>query len=213
MFGNLFNSKKDEEIIPNLIQVPPQNNTPQLGGMGGVDPNSQIVATQSPAIMQQNFQQPPLQNTGMDPEKRQNVNALSHLDARANQVLQQAQQEAKRAHVGVIDPDVLLLGLLYDREVFKLLGQFSVDVGNLARELQAKIVPGSFNGIPILSEASQQIFDSAFTFSKNRGSSFITPEDLVMALFSSQATSDYLVSKGIQKEGLEKVLSKNTTYL
>lgn len=215
MFGNLFNAKRDDEIEPNLIQVPQQGVTPQLGGMGTQDPNVNPIAAQnqmSQPPLSQPVGQMPIQQNGMDPEKRQNVTALSHLDARSNQVLQQAQEEAKRAHLGVIEPDVLLLGLLYDREVFKLLGQFSVDVGSLAREIQGKIVNGTFTGVPILSEASQQIFDSAFTFSKNRGSSFITPEDLVMALFSSQTTGDFLASKGIQKEGVEKVLSKNTTY-
>ena len=215
MFGNLFNAKRDDEIEPNLIQVPQQGVTPQLGGMGtqNLNVNPMVQQNQTGQLTSQPVgQMPAQQGVGMDPEKRQNVTALSHLDARSNQVLQQAQEEAKRAHLGVIEPDVLLLGLLYDREVFKLLGQFSVDVGSLAREIQSKIVNGTFTGVPILSDASQQIFDSAFTFSKNRGSSFITPEDLVMALFSSQSTGDFLTSKGIQKEGVEKVLSKNTTY-
>lgn len=188
MFGNLFTNKKTEEEVQNNLAVPITQGMPQP-----------VTET-------------PVQNGGMDPMKRQNVESLSRLDARANQVLQQAQNEAKKVKQAQIEPDGVLLGLLYDKEIYKTLQEFTVNVGDLARELQQKMVPGTFEGPPVLSPPSQKIFDEAFTFAKNRGSSFITPEDLLLSLFNADATSAYLTSKGIQKAGIEKTLTKNPSY-
>ncbi|MDO8270113.1 MAG: ATP-dependent Clp protease ATP-binding subunit [Candidatus Levybacteria bacterium] len=189
MFGNLFSTKKYGE-----------DGTPE----GAVDQQNQNAPQ---AVIES-----PTQPGGMDPVKRQNVESLTHLDARANQVLQQAQNEAKKAKLSQIEPDLVLLGLLYDKEVYKTLQEFTVNVGDLARELQQKQTPGTFEGAPILSPVSQKIFDEAFTFAKNRGSSFITPEDILLALFNQDATAQYLSTKGIQKEGVEKNLSKSPTF-
>lgn len=188
MFGNLFTNKKTEGETQNNLAAPSTQGMPQP-----------VTET-------------PVQNGGMDPMKRQNVESLSRLDARANQVLQQAQNEAKKVKQAEISPDGVLLGLLYDKEIYKTLQEFTVNVGDLARELQQKMVPGTFEGPPVLSSASQKIFDEAFTYAKNRGSSFITPEDLLLSLFNADTTSAYLTSKGIQKSGIEKNLSKNPTY-
>ncbi len=194
MFGNLFSTKKygEEEEGQN------QNNS-QSGNQVGQPTPQAIVESPTTA-------------PGMDPVKRQNVESLTHLDARANLVLQQAQNEAKRAKLPQIEPDVVLLGLLYDKEVYKTLQEFSINVGDLARELQQKQTPGTFEGTPILSPTSQKIFDDAFTTAKNRGSSFITPEDILLSLFNADSTAQYLSTKGIQKEGVEKNLSKNPTF-
>lgn len=193
MFGNLFSNKKygeDESMDPNSNDQNPQ-------GGNGFAPQ-QVVETPTPG--------------GMDPVKRQNVESLTHLDARANQVLQQAQNEAKKAKLAQIDPDMVLLGLLYDKEIYKTLQEFTVNAGDLARELQQKQTPGTSEGVPTLSPASQKVFDDAFTTAKNRGSSFITPEDILLSLFNSQEASAYLSTKGIQKEGVEKNLSKSPTF-
>lgn len=188
MFGNLFTNKKygEEEQKPDENK-PGEGQVPQ-------------AVVETPNV------------SGMDPVKRQNVESLTRLDARANIVLQQAQNEAKKAKQAQIDPDAVLLGLLYDKEIYKTFQEFSVNAGDLARELQQKLTPGTFEGVPTLSPASQKIFDDAFTLAKNRGSSFITPEDLLLSLFNSQETSAYLSTKGVQKEGLEKNLSKNPTF-
>lgn len=192
MFGNLFTNKKDGNQTPqgaDSLQVQnPQTGVPQV-----------VVES-------------PIQQGGMDPTKRQNVESLTHLDARANQVLQQAQNEAKKVKAAQIEPDSVLLGLLYDKEIYKTLQEFSINVGDLARELQQKQVPGTFEGVPILSPISQKIFDDAFTAAKNRGSSFLTPEDILLSLFNQDATASYLATKGVQKEGIEKTLSKSPTY-
>ena len=193
MFGNLFSNKK-------------------YGEDGIEDPNQQSQNGQGEQQQPQQVVESPTQSPGMDPVKRQNVESLTHLDARANQVLQQAQNEAKKAKLPQIEPDLVLLGLLYDKEIYKTLQEFTVNVGDLARELQQKQTPGTADGVPILSPASQKIFDEAFTTAKNRGSSFITPEDILLALFNQDTTAQYLSTKGIQKEGVEKNLSKSPTF-
>lgn len=187
MFGNLFSNKKYGE-----------DGAPQEPGQENQQPQAVVES--------------PVGQGGMDPVKRQNVESLTHLDARANQVLQQAQNEAKKAKLPQIEPDVVLLGLLYDKEIYKTLQEFTVNVGDLARELQQKQTIGTFEGVPILSPASQKIFDEGFTYAKNRGSSFITPEDILLALFNQDQAAQYLSTKGIQKEGVEKSLSKSPTF-
>lgn len=200
MLGNLFGKK--HQGVPQSQSV----DQVSLQQSVGTEPAQAQTAPAQP-------QQPgDLSNVGMDPAKRQNVTALSHLDARSNQVLQQAQNEAKRLSIGTIEPDLILLGLLYDREIFSLLQEFSVDVSSLAKELQSKQQQGTFTGKAILSDASLKIFDEAHKNSKNRGSSFVGPEDILLSLFSSQTIADSLGQKGIKKEGVEKALSKKTSY-
>ncbi len=201
MFGNLFSTKKYGE-----------EEEQQQQGQNNADGNGQNSAGQPQQQAPQAIVESPTSSPGMDPVKRQNVESLTHLDARANLVLQQAQNEAKRAKQAQIEPDVVLLGLLYDKEVYKTLQEFSINVGDLARELQQKQTPGTFEGTPILSPTSQKIFDDAFTTAKNRGSSFITPEDILLSLFNADSTAQYLSAKGVQKEGVEKNLSKNPTF-
>ncbi len=190
MFGNLFTNKKEGEEVPQ---------------------EQQPVAAGAPAQAPVSTDPTPMGGP-MNPLKRQDVESLTHLDARSNLVLQQAQNEAKRVKVAQIEPDVLLLGLLFDKEIYKVIQDFGVNVGDLARELQAKQVPSTFDGQAVLSPTTQQIFETAYTYAKNRGSSFITPEDILLSLFNSSSGGALLSSKGIQKEGVEKALSKNTSY-
>jgi hypothetical protein len=74
MFGNLFSTKK-------------------YGEDGLEEPNQESQEGQNEP---QKVVESPTQAPGMDPMKRQNVESLTHLDARANQVLQQAQNEQKK---------------------------------------------------------------------------------------------------------------------
>lgn len=194
MFGNLFNGKKiGDELNP---QEGVQGAQPAVG-----------VASQAPVSAD-----PTPMGGPLDPMKRQNLESLTHLDARSNLVLQQAQNEAKRVRLAQIEPDVLLLGLLFDKEVYKVIQDFGVNVGDLARELQSKQAPSNFDGQAVLSPTTQQIFETAYTYAKNRGSSFLTPEDILLSLFNSPSGGALLSSKGIQKDGVEKALSKNTSY-
>ncbi len=197
--------------------------------MMGSDPNQQTM-TQSPSMQpsmnQTTLQQDPnalgnsttVQNPvpgqeGLDPEKRQDLTALSRLDPRSTQVIFQATEEAKRIKQALIEPEQLLYGLLYDRDVFQLLEQFSVDVASISKELQAGEKNGAFTGQPTLSENTKQIIEQAFEITKSRAASFISPEDILLSLFNAAgATSNFLNTKGIQKEKIEEKLSKSGNY-
>lgn len=184
MLGNLFNQHKDP-VAPVGQQVPPQDQ-PQASSM----PTSR-----------------------MDPVSRQNISALSHLDARTTQVLHHAQDEAKRVRHEKIDPEQLLLGLLYDEDIYKLLSGFSVDVAALAKEVQGKEVLGTYSGQATLSDATTQLFEQAYRDVQARGVSFISPEDLLVAFCNSNSdVSKMLNEKGVKKEEIQTKLSKNPTY-
>ncbi len=210
MFGDLFKKKQYEQN-----PAAPQN--PQ----GPFAPNNQypVQQMQQGQMMGQPQQMPAqmMPNQGiagstMDPGKRQNVNALSHLDSRSNQILQQAQSEAKKYQHPAIEPDLLLLSLTYDREIYKLLQKHEVDVASLAKEIESKQQVGTATTPPILSESTQRIFDESYKFATKRASSFISPEDLLLAVFSSEAAQALLTSKGIDKKDFEQTLEKDSKF-
>ncbi|MBI2021434.1 ATP-dependent Clp protease ATP-binding subunit [Candidatus Daviesbacteria bacterium] len=154
-----------------------------------------------------------LVNSNINPILKHDINALSHLDARATQIITQAYEEAKKLRAAFIEPDQLLLALISDREIFNTLQEFSVDVANLTRELQAKQQPGNFSADPTLSETSKQILESAYSSAKGRGVDFVTPEDMLLALFSASSTaSEALKAKGLDKSKVEEKFSKNTEF-
>ncbi len=222
MFGDLFKKKQFDEAKP-----APQN--PQ----GLFAPNNQVVGQGDPQQNQmvQGAPQMPLQGyppqvqmqngmapnqgiagTTMDPSKRQNVNALSHLDSRSNQILQQAQNDARRFQHPTIEPDMLLLALTHDREIYKILQKHQVDVALLAQEIETHQQTGTATTPPILSEATQRIFDEAYQNSQKRGTSFVSPEDLLLALFSSESAAQLLSAKGIEKKAFEEAIQKDTKF-
>ncbi|MFH1186847.1 MAG: ATP-dependent Clp protease ATP-binding subunit [Candidatus Levyibacteriota bacterium] len=205
MLGNLFSQKKKEE---NEIKQD-QSQQPVMPPLGQ-SPMQQPPIPSSPS----NPQQDGIVSSSMQPGQRQDLSILSHLDSRTTQILNQAQQETKRIKQGLIEPEQILLGLLFDSEVFALLSKFSVDVAKLSKELQAKEQAGTFEGQPMLSENSKHVFEQAYSTIKSRGVEFISPEDLLVSLFSqNMAVSDYLKSQGLDKEKIEKQLSKSSTFV
>ncbi len=140
------------------------------------------------------------------------MSPLAHLDPRASLVLNHSQEEARRIHQQYIEPEQLLLGLLYDEQVSKLLGEFSVDVGKLSKEIQAKERMGSYQGQPVLSQVSQQVFEQAYRDAKMRGSAFIAPEDILIVLFTpNYNTEPMLKAQGLKKDVVVEKLSKSST--
>jgi len=201
MLGNLFsmkNSNKDDEhkdaqqaipVQPAQNPLPPPAPTPAPGSDN-------------------------LVGSSMQPNQRQDLSVMSHLDSRTSQVLNQAQQEAKRIKQALIEPEQLLIGLLFDSDTFQLLAKFSVDVTKLSQELQSKEQAGAFDGQPTLSENSKHLFEEAYSTVKSRGVEFISPEDLLVTIFSQNiAVSDFLKAQGLDKEKIEKQLSKSSTFV
>ncbi|MCL5438557.1 MAG: ATP-dependent Clp protease ATP-binding subunit [Patescibacteria group bacterium] len=212
MFGNLFSQRKPligtQDNIgvsgQSIVQKQATDTTTSQVKIGGVP----FQSIQSTTTVEKN-----VVGSSMEPIKRQDVSALTHLDPRTTTVLEHAKQEAMRIKQSLIEPDQLLLGLLFDADIFKLLSQFSLDAAKISRELQGKEKEGTFVGQPTLSEPSKQIFEQAYTGAKSRGVDFITPEDLLMAIFSTSVdTANYLQSQGLQKKDLEEKLSKSEGF-
>ncbi len=215
MFGNLFSSKKqDEKVAENTATNMPVNSfgVPQQP-IPNVGPQYQPSAVQQPQQPQQP-QQANIVGSNINPETRQDMSVMSHLDTRMSQVLTQAQAETKRIQQATIEPEQLLLALLFDSEVYKLLSDFSVDVSKLSKEIQAKEVMGSFTGQPTLGQDSKQIFEKAYQQVKKRGVEFISPEDVLIILFSANSQiSSQLQSQGLSKDKIEEKLSKSSGFM
>lgn len=188
MLGNLFSQHKD--VISDKPQdaARPQDVTPSQGD--------------APAV-----------TSRLDPALRQNLSALSHLDARMTQVLHHAQDEAKKVRHEKIEPEQLLLGLLYDEQIYKLLEGLSVDAPALAKEVQSKETIGTFVGQATLSDASTSLFEVAYREVQARGVTFIAPEDLFVSLCNSSTdVAKMLNEKGVTSKQLSEKLSKSPTY-
>ncbi|HVT00905.1 MAG TPA: ATP-dependent Clp protease ATP-binding subunit [Patescibacteria group bacterium] len=215
MFGNLFNQKRDKE---EETKTPESTTSPKDEAAKPED----SPKVEAPAQSDQAGQLPVNDAVSSDkqdnaaltssPTARENVTALSRLDPRATQVLHQAQSLAKKNNQANIEPDDLLYGLVYDGEIFKLLESFNVDAAKISQEVEAKHAKGTFSGQPTLSDPAKNILEEAFNTSKLRGSSFISPEDIMLAIFSASATAEFLKTKGIDKQGLEDKLSKSADY-
>ena len=242
MLGNLFTNKTDVTSATDVpsqsgpatlpTQTPVQPTAVTVPSQPPIQPPPVVLSTQTPlqseptAIQSASLQsvapvvaplnptpKPTFMEPSMDPTRRVDLSALSHLDARASQVLLHAQQEAIRLKQSFIIPEQILFGLLYDEEASKLLEQFSVDVAKLSRELQSKEKMGNFTGQPTLSDPVKQVFEEAFKNAKDRTSTFIAPEDILIALFSSGvSTANLLQAQGLQKDALLEKLDKTTTY-
>ncbi len=193
------------DTVTNTQNVPIQ---PQQPGQ-----NPQAVS--QPTMPDQTVPGQPIapDNPGMGAEKMQNVSALSRLDARATQVLHHAQEETRRIQQALIEPDQILYGLIYDSGVYKLLEQFSIDASKIAKDIQGKSQQGTFTGQPTLSPQSQEIFDTAFNSVKARQASFITPEDILLALFNAAAMAEFFRTQGVDKGKVEEKLAKNTSFV
>lgn len=149
----------------------------------------------------------------IDPAKHQDISILSHLDSRATQVLSVALEETKTTKKPVIEAEQLLIGLISDRDIFKLLSDFGVDVAGLDRGLKTKEEIGMFSGEPTLSETVKRILEDAYKSVQERKLEFVTPEDILIALFNRdiEVTKD-LALKGVDKQKLSDKLSKNPQF-
>jgi ATP-dependent Clp protease ATP-binding subunit ClpC len=196
MLGNLFTQRKTIK--------PPIASEDQAGFVQSSVSEQDISSSGTTAAV----------GSRMDPLMRQNLSALSHLDARTTQVLHHAQDETKRIRQAQIRPEQLLLGLLYDEEIFKLLEQFEVDVAKLSQEIQSKEQIGTYLGQPTLSNESIQIFEQAYRETKKRGESFVSPEDLLMVICESNyEASLVLKEKGIKREQIEEKVVKSSIFI
>jgi ATP-dependent Clp protease ATP-binding subunit ClpC len=201
MLGNLFGRKTTvQEQAGTEISIEQKGK----GDIFGDTPNVSQTIKVSETKDQGNFT--------ASPKNREDVTALSRLDPRATKVLTLAQDLAKNNSQPTVAPTHLLYGLLYDSEIAKVFEQFNVDIVKAAAEIEEKQIKGNFIGQPTLSEGSKQILEEAYNTAKMRGSSFVSPEDIWLSIFSAAETLGFLKEKGIEKQGVEEKLSKSANY-
>lgn len=147
------------------------------------------------------------------PVTKEAMVVLTHLDQRSLQVLKAAERETKLIKQATIEPEQLLVGLLYDHEIFQLIEQFSLKAGNIIREVQSLQQVGSYEGQPSLGEATKRLLEDAYVLAKDRKIDFIMPEDILMAFMSANiSASSVLSNQGIEKEKVQDKLTNSTKY-
>ncbi|MBI2022236.1 ATP-dependent Clp protease ATP-binding subunit [Candidatus Daviesbacteria bacterium] len=156
---------------------------------------------------------PTLKSGPINPVLKQDISVLSHLDPRSTQVITAAYQEAKRVKASLIEPEHILLALLQDRDIFKTLQESTADPAKITRDLQAKLIPGSFEGDPTLSESSKQILEAAYNQVKTRKVEFVTPEDILLAMLDTTSpVAENLKTQGVEKAKIEEKFSKDPQF-
>lgn len=214
MLGNLFYQKRTSSD-PTV----PQQQGQVVASSPVASPASAASANTSPG--QALSQQAPIESgqanvTGskMDPTLRQDLSALSHLDTRSNQVLHHGTDEAKRTKQQLVEPELILYGLLFDEEIFKLFEQLSIDPAKLSRDIQNTEKIGIFSGQTTLSQPTKEIFEQSFAHAKGRGVSFVTPEDLLLTIAAGNSkASQMLKESGVKKEQIEEKLAKDPQFM
>lgn len=239
MFGNIFNQKKEQggQIPPTAGQTPPADQNQELQPQtlqNPADAPVQQPTPTDPSAVQQGDQsaagqstdgtasntvtpgQPSIPGQSAAPGAPQSdVSGLSHLDPRSGQALTHAQEETRRIKQQYIEPEQLLLGLLYDQQIYSTLGEMAADGGQISKEIQATEKMGVYKGQPTLSKISQEVFEQAYRDAKMRGVNFISPEDILVVLFSPNYTTAAVLQKhNLKKEALIEKFSKtpNNTY-
>ena len=183
----------------------PQDGSSPAGSVQGADSSqnnpSDTTQPSSPAVSGQE----------VAVSSQVDLNALSHLDPRTAQALTHAQEETRRIKQQNIEPEQLLLGLLYDEQIYNMLHEQGADGGQISKELQTEEKMGTYQGQPTLSKISQEVFDQAYRDSKMRGANFIAPEDVLIVLFSpNYKTAQYLQKHNLKKEAMVEKFSKNS---
>jgi hypothetical protein len=163
----------------------PQDVIPQTQGPMDSTPSAQQYGTDAgapqgsaPSDNQQANGSAPSQPGSPDGSQGSDMQALSHLDPRAAQCLTKSQEETRRIKQQSIEPEQLLLGLLYDQQVYNMLGEMSADGGQISKELQTDEKMGTYQGQPVLSKIALEVFDQAYRDAKMRGANFVSPEDV-----------------------------------
>ncbi|HSX09475.1 MAG TPA: AAA family ATPase [Candidatus Saccharimonadales bacterium] len=200
---------------PDGSQTPPPGQDTPMNANDQQTPSPDGTAQDPNAALQPDGQAPSQgtgapDSTGGNNGQQVDMNALSHLDPRTAQTLTRSQEETRRIKQQNIEPEQLLLGLLYDEQIYNMLHDQGADGGQLTKEIQTDEKMGTYQGQPTLSKISQEVFDQAYRDSKMRGANFITPEDVLIVLFSpNYKTSQYLQKHNLKKETMVEKFSKN----
>ncbi len=204
MLGGLFKNKKGAKGPVFVDQQGTQPQQPQ------VQQPQQPVAQ---APQQAQPQQPPenvnVVGSSMSPGVRNSISVLSQLDSDSTQVLNKAEGEARKINQGYIEPEQILIGLLYDKNIFSLLKKAEIDSEKILTEVQNAQVHGTFTGQPTLGQKSLKLLDKALSLAKTQEVFFISPFDILKAIFSepdAASAATTLRNHGFDPSKLEELM-------
>ncbi len=206
-----------QDVLPptqDPLASSPQGSPQQYGTAVGSAPGDSANSSQAGIASADsgNAQQGAPAPAGSNPSEGGDMAALSHLDSRTAQSLTKAQEETRRIRQQTIEPEQLLLGLLYDQQVFNMLNEMGADGGLISKEIQTDEKMGTYPGQPTLSKISLEVFDQAYRDAKMRGANFVSPEDVLVVLFSpNYKTAAYLQKHNLKKESVVEKFSKSPT--
>ena len=141
---------------------------------------------------------------------------FDQLTIKAQEAVQEAQQDARARGNAELTCDHLLLALLKqdDGVVVPVLQKLGVNPAALAAEIGADLdrrpsVSGA-SADPVLSRELNKVFDRAFEVAKEFGDEYVSTEHFLLALCDSDAgeTAKRLKKAGVQKDALLKALKE-----
>jgi ATP-dependent Clp protease ATP-binding subunit ClpC len=216
IFGSLFqhpDAPQEPQNTNSNSNNSNQNNGGQAMNSSGASAPTVTESADLSGTIKQASKDSAVVGSSVDPAKEQGKNALSHMDPRASQILVHAYEEAKRVKHSFIEPEQIFLALVSDRDIFKLLQEFSVDVAKVTREIQEKETMGDFTGEPTLGESAKQVLEEAYLNAKKREVEYLSPEDILLVIINKQNEMvKPLQAQGISKEKVEEKLTKSTEF-
>ncbi len=150
--------------------------------------------------------------SNINPQKRTDLDLMTHLTQRSNRVFVTAQAKAKELGAGFIDSEHMMHGLLADGEIYKLLMDMKVQPQQVETELTPlykretpKPTP------PQMSPRLKRIIDNSLVVARKLGFEFISPEHILLALYEEgEGIGARVLSKlGLKKEELNKKIAGN----
>jgi len=151
-------------------------------------------------------------NSTMDPQKRTDLDLMTHLTQRSNRVFVTAQAKAKELGNAYIDSEHMLHGLLADGEIYKLLMELKVQPQQIETELTQLLKKEPIKPTPPqISPRLKRIIDNSLIIARKLGFEFISPEHILFALYEEgEGVGARVLAKiGLKKEELNKKITGN----
>ncbi len=179
---------------PNVAPVDPsaaQTDKPADPNAAPVDPNA------------------PKDDSAIDPQKRTELDLMTHLTQRSNRIFMAAQQKAKELKSEFVDSEHVLHGLLADPEIYKLFTEKKIPPQIIDQELDKVYQKGNSDKTPLPSPRVKRILENALVTARKLGYEFISPEHILLALFEEGegVGARTLAKLGMKKEDLNKQIT------
>ncbi len=184
------------------VPTPPMSTPAPTDAPAGTPPSLSSDTKADPAV-------PPTSDSAIDPDKRGQLDLMTHMTQRSNRIFVTAQQKAQELQSELIDSEHLLHGLLADPEIYKLFTENKIQPQIIEQELTALYKKGTAPSQPQPSPRVKRILDNALVVARKLGYEFISPEHILLALYDEGegAGARVLAKLGVKKEDLNKKIT------